>query len=403
MATLVSCVVDTDSGSGYDYSSLNAAEAANFGATGADLVSNDEYVECECRCSAGSADTTVVTFDGLTTDSTHYVKVYTEEAYRHDGKWNTSAYRLDVNGGGSVYGLYVCDSWYWFDGIQVDMYGSDTYDRCYKAYSTMNQKISNCFFVNSLNAYKASGVAYLGAVNGANWIWNNIFITKNTYNHSANCGLELDGGTASSSHQYVYNNTFIGGAYGFLCNSTAVTFHLKNNLSQDATVSGGPRFELDSSALTDSSSNNISDDATYVVASDTVNHSVAFADPSSNDYHLDSASETTAIGGGTDLSSDADISFSTDIDGDDRDTADWDVGADEALPVSWDAVATNFTAGTPTLGAPTVAQTFHLSATDIAAGVPVLDKPTGTLDVLAGTARLITGRSKLAFTISGKV
>src|SRR6056297_3955847 len=92
--SLVECIVDTD-GTG-DYSSLNAAEADNFGATSADLVTNDEWVECDCQCTSGSVDTTAVTIDGFTTAEGNDVKIWCDPDgdYRHEGVWDDTKYRI---------------------------------------------------------------------------------------------------------------------------------------------------------------------------------------------------------------------------------------------------------------------------------------------------------------------
>ncbi|MCA1800758.1 MAG: hypothetical protein LC687_07405, partial [Actinobacteria bacterium] len=89
MATLVSVTVDTD-GTG-DYLSINAAQTADFGATSGDLVSNDEYVECECLSSGGSSDTQInlSVYDGFTTDETRYISLYVGGSSLHNGKYET--------------------------------------------------------------------------------------------------------------------------------------------------------------------------------------------------------------------------------------------------------------------------------------------------------------------------
>src|SRR6056297_32405 len=95
---MTTCVVDTD-GTG-DYSSLNAAEADDFGAPSADLVTNDDYIECDCQCTSGSADTTKVTIDGLTTAEGNNIKIRcdpdNDPCYRHEGVWDDTKYRLET-------------------------------------------------------------------------------------------------------------------------------------------------------------------------------------------------------------------------------------------------------------------------------------------------------------------
>jgi len=100
MATEVIKIVDPDNGSGTNYTSLSAWEAGEQGdLTGA----RDEIAVAKCRCTGGTADTTGLIIEGWTTDSTRYIKIWTDpaESYRHNGKWTT----------GNKYRLYTSDYW----------------------------------------------------------------------------------------------------------------------------------------------------------------------------------------------------------------------------------------------------------------------------------------------------
>lgn len=105
MATPVACTVDTG-GTG-DYPSLNAAEAANFGASNANLTVSDEYCVCTCRCTGGTADTTAFVVSGQTTDATHYILIQVDSAYRHNGTYPASGnyYRHELTYTGTTSGL----------------------------------------------------------------------------------------------------------------------------------------------------------------------------------------------------------------------------------------------------------------------------------------------------------
>lgn len=72
------------------YRSLSIAEGALPATLG------DAY-EVVCKSSSGSADTTSAVFSGVTTSATNTLHVYAHADHRHDGKWNTSKYRLEVN------------------------------------------------------------------------------------------------------------------------------------------------------------------------------------------------------------------------------------------------------------------------------------------------------------------
>jgi len=84
-----SIVVDTG-GTG-DYTSLGSADAAYFGATGADYVTNQDIVDITLKCTDGNADTTTLDTAGYTTDSTYTVTSITVDPdYRHAGKYPAS-------------------------------------------------------------------------------------------------------------------------------------------------------------------------------------------------------------------------------------------------------------------------------------------------------------------------
>ena len=70
-------------------------------------------------------DTTAVTINGWTTNSTHYIKIYTPTSERHDGKWNTSKYRLEVT---NNYGIVVSEEFVRIEGLQVKLTNSSGND-----------------------------------------------------------------------------------------------------------------------------------------------------------------------------------------------------------------------------------------------------------------------------------
>ena len=96
MATEVVSVVDKDNGSGTDYLSLSLWESNEQG----DLTGvRDEIAIAKCRCTGGTADTSV-SIDGWTTSSTQYIKIWTDpaESYRHAGVYPSSGniYRMST-------------------------------------------------------------------------------------------------------------------------------------------------------------------------------------------------------------------------------------------------------------------------------------------------------------------
>jgi len=81
-----------DIGGTGDYTSLSSAEAANFGAKGADLVAYDEKIEATWICTNGQAETTTVTIDGQTTSSTNFITITVPKRYRMPRVWINGNY-----------------------------------------------------------------------------------------------------------------------------------------------------------------------------------------------------------------------------------------------------------------------------------------------------------------------
>jgi len=336
MATEVVKIVDPDNGSGTDYTSLAAWEAGEQGdLTGA----RDEIAVAKCRCTGGTADTTAVTISGWTTDSTRYIKIWTDpsESYRHDGKWNTSKYRITSN---AYYGT-ICNGNgarldLWLDGLQIENSRENQSGAAgaglwsYQDY-IFNITVSNCIIRNTASSpCVGSGVTVLDAADsGTTYFkcYNNIIYGFSgydgagiRYNRSAN---------GATRHIICYNNTLYGNYKNLFLNqnwpgSEPVYIHSKNNLLYNHT--GGGDFVRSDDGGTWDVENDLSSDATSLDTSHR-NQTVAFVDAANRDLHL-SSSDTGARGQGTNLSSDSYLPFSTDIDGQSRGST-WDIGADE--------------------------------------------------------------------------
>jgi hypothetical protein len=287
-------------------------------------------------CYGDGEDTSSVTITGWTTGPNNYIKIFTPvsssevgTSQRHDGKWNTSAYRIS-NDTSNNETIYVREQYVRIDGLQVDsvnylgtgwLTGIDVNDDGSDA--AMEVHISNCvirmtysgtpeagYGITALNNFVGTNSDYVSK------IWNNIIYG---YTGSGDWGGSIhaeDNGTV-----YAYNNTCVGGNRGIVTLSDP-DFIAKNNISIDASdpYYAGASFHADST-------DNVSDTGD-APGSNPVNGEPTFVNKAGNDYHLD-GSDTVALGDGADLDQDANLPVTDDIDGGARDASAPDIGADE--------------------------------------------------------------------------
>ena len=308
MATEVIKVIDPDNGTGTDYTSLNAWEAGEQ----KDLVTADEIAIAKCRCSSGSADTTAVTIDGWTTDETRYIKIWTDpsENYRHDGKWNTSKYRLEY--AGTV--LNIKESNVYVEGLQV--YISSQSDYLYGIYSDVG--ISNIKI--SKNVIKGSGgtSTFQRGIYFTNTGSTNIKVWNNLVYDVAGLGMNF---VTSQENAIVYNNTIVD------CNNVGIQLSYRAVVAKNNLVDNCAGGDFGSETWGSGTDYNASSDGTAPGANSRTNQTFTFVDEANDDFHL-ASNDAGAKDYGTDLSSDPNLAFSDDIDGDTR-SGTWDIGADE--------------------------------------------------------------------------
>lgn len=309
MATVIEKIVDPDNGAGTDYTSLAAAISGEVAAR-ADLVTRDEQLTLKCRSSGGTADSSLVTVNGFTTDATRFVKIIAFDSDRATAKWDSSKYRLAVN---STRCLVVQDNYVKIEGIQID--GLATNTECVRFESPGVGPVSsmnNCF-LRSVGGALTAGVSIHISMRNDLHAWNNIV-------HNCRTGFSL---VAISKDLYLYANTIYGDGLGTGFNyffQSAGNVFLKNNIAQN-NVDGytGP-FHVDSDY-------NLSDVLLDAPGSNSKNGvTVSFVDISGDDFHL-ADGDTAARASGTDLSGDAVLPFSNDIDNETR--WEWSMGADD--------------------------------------------------------------------------
>jgi len=347
-STVWSCVSATGSiptaASGVDvvsikraFTSLSAAEAgapALLGST-SDLVAGNYVLNLPCYYD-NAADTTAVTIDGWTTSADNYIKIYTPQggtesnsSQRHSGKWDEGKYRLEFSvedpmaisvnnfrlegilmkhtySGSSIWGPRTIS-------IGVDSAVSDL-------------RFSNNFFEGNFSGLTGSaGVYFIDHNYGAtvNEKFNNNiftgFISPVSSDSKVICFC-----SGGQSQVYLYNNTIYNASYGFNRTYDA-HLHAKNNIAQNV-IEGfsGNSFETDS----DYNLSSVEDDAPGTHSKNST--TVSFLDAANQDFHL-ANTDTSARGNGTNLGSDAYLSFQNDIDGEER-SGNWSIGADQYNP-----------------------------------------------------------------------
>jgi len=273
-----------------------------------------------------SADTSAVEISGWTTGEYNYIRVYTTDSARHNGKWSESKYRL----GPLCDAIEVNDDYIWFDGLQVD--SNDGY--CLSILlsgDSVEQKVSNSIIRNLGGSGAGDRGIQINDGSSVMYIWNN---TIYGFDDSSNAAC-IDKDSGPDTTVYMYNNTVYDCNRGYRENVGNVIAY--NNIAQ---VCGEACFIGIGSSNSDY---NISSDDTAPGANSSTSTTVAFLDSTNDDFHLD-PDDIAARDGGTSLFHIATSSFSTDIDGTSRGGA-WDIGADE-VPVEYvSTICENTSAG----------------------------------------------------------
>jgi hypothetical protein len=345
------------------YASLGEWEAARQA-----VLADVEIVICE----GATADTTGVTIDGWTTTSTNYIEIKTDAAGRHDGKRNTSKYRLDT----TSRCIDIVEDFVRIDGLQFQITTSvGTQGIRSQAGASADIRISNCIFkgvisgtsevdgvLHTVGTLRMRNCIFYDFVNGANFMG----------------ALYLGGSHAAS---YIYNCTFQNCYFG-LNNDAGTVCTVKNTMAQDCTsYSFGGTYNA-------ASTNNCYDSGSGAApGSNSQTGEVTFVNEASDDFHIDS-SDTVAKNNGADLSADANYAFSDDIDGASR-SGTWDIGADEIT------TASGAMSGSTTL---TFSPSGALTGAGALSGSSTLTfSPTATLT----GAGALSGSTTLTFTVSG--
>ena len=275
---------------------------------------SDEQWNIACyNGQGGVADTVPAGFNGWTTASDNFIRVYTPtdltEAganQRHSGKWDTGKYRLEALDTGA---LSSEEDYFRVDGLQLKTTRSSSSGNGFGTgglgliNAANDIRISNMVIKATLTGTAGgSGIAiYDNSSNVSIWncaIYNFVNGTNDAYGINANQGNIVN----------VYSTTIYNCYTGVL--RTLSTFTAKNvGVAGCNTAFSGTITQVTCSTST----------PTFVSTT-----------AGSEDLHLQ-ASDTTWKNLGTDTSGEsAPLGFTTDIDSQSRSGLNWDIGADEA-------------------------------------------------------------------------
>ena len=317
------------------FTSLAAWQAAfggiNFGACAqGDLVCANKVAVARIEGAWSAADTTAVVINGWTTTSTNYIKIYTTQTARHNGKWNNSAYRLESGGtgGGNYWAVIgIKANYVKIDGLQIQLNiccgGTSQGITISDWVSTTNSEvmISNNI-IRTLTASLGSYDYGIRMMSGhAVKVFNNIVYG---FNNNTSYGIAILGNINNSDmNLYSYNNTVIDSYNGIYNYMFLPTVYAKNNIVQSSTHG----YFSNSGNWGSGTGYNISNDDTAPGINSKNSATVSFADSANKDFHL-APIDASARGTGINLSADPNLSFSNDIDGFWRFNI-WDIGADQ--------------------------------------------------------------------------
>lgn len=285
------------SGQGCDYTSLNSALTDNQ----QNLVSGDKYLDIEIKGSWTSEDS-VATYDGYTTDSTHYVNIHTTGTARHSGKWTNTAYIIGLTANQTLIDNYRCNIR--LDGIQVSRPAPTADDR---PIFTDSGYCNDGDFLELSNSILKQTEATTNIVKGV------MIKDKNVYLYLYNVIFDSFVDSNNSGYTTTIRN-FTGSIKAYNC-----TFINNTRVYYSDTVTAKNSGQYNST-----NSSNAYSETTCSSSSPT------FVNVGGGDYHLDS-SDTAWKDNGTDLSGESFPiigSLTQDIDGTTR-SGTWDIGADE--------------------------------------------------------------------------
>jgi hypothetical protein len=254
-------VVDPDSGTGYDYTSINTFESneqADLRVSGLGKIAT-----ATCRSTGGTADSTAVLFDGWETDTIGYIKLWTDptESYRHDGSWVTgNKYRHVISAASTTHNIRPGEQYVHIDGLQIENSstgGSGLGIRFDTDFASGWIKISDCIMRGTGHAGTAiAGIDIRMADRASSpgftaYIWNNIIYD---WDGSGSRGIIV----SDAMYAFIYNNTVYNCDTGIeqRDNFYAISMVCKNNITNSCTSMD---YEWDGGTIDATSTHNVGD------------------------------------------------------------------------------------------------------------------------------------------------
>ena len=312
MATLKACVIDPDNGVGTTYTSLNAAETANFAATGTDLVSNDEYCVATCKCTGGTADTTATIIAGQGTNATHTITVTVNATYKYTGTWPASGNYYRINAGAND-GIHIQTAYVTILNVPIRLSGTPA--------GNMNavyvDNVTGCTVQNCLAVNAVTGSTKVMRGFYANLATDNVVYFGNNavYDFTGNSADDVAFQCAGSGTLYAYNNTMADSTYGMRRVNGALV--AKNSIAWNNTADYSGNFSPLSThnGYKTGSSGPAGGSNGIALGTDAT---VLFANYAGNNFKLRDFAACPAYRVGTSLAADPYYAITDDVDGDSR-------------------------------------------------------------------------------------
>lgn len=311
---------------GTENSGINAT-VRSFDGANRNLDTNGEIYHLACYRGLNFGTSAQVIIDGITTSSTEYLEIYTPYLESEVGVSQRHLFIAQVGIGATLNVKFDYNTRHVrIHGLVLKASQSTSAAAALTTtaqYSGSDFRIYENILTESNNSSSTIhfGIhieSLIGAGNetGAWRVWNNIIYTFRGSGVTA--GIGITGQLGGRPIVYAFNNTIVDADEGIGNNFDGTSVWSINNVVQDC----GDSFRGNFNSGSGFNLNDQSDSP----GSDNINStSLEFVDLAGDDYHLTSADAAIAIG--TDLSGDANLSFTTDIDGETRSV--WNMGADE--------------------------------------------------------------------------